>query len=114
MGVAAYNRGSALLAREIREEYIGGRGKDWEVFEDLTGLSASLPGGDFGAESGIRLDSAGRFWLMNRLDDGWGEYGVPYSNLREIAKSWRLWFVGWSVDRHGPFIAVSPLPKYSP
>jgi len=111
MGIAAYNRGSAVIRRQIQADY--DKGRDADLFFELTDLSAQVGQVEFGAESGIRFDSKGRPWLMNRLRDGWGEYGIVYPSrgLRAIAKKWRLWFVGWSRDAHGEFILVAPLPR---
>lgn len=104
MGVAAYNRGSALIRRQIAAD---DRPHEFYVLDRLN----SLPRGSrkiFEATV-IRPDESGRWWLMNRKADGWGEYGIPYDSIRELVAVWSIAIVGLGSDRHSFFYDVTPI-----
>jgi hypothetical protein len=51
----------------------------------------------------IRKDEDGQPWIMNRPDDGWGEYGIRVS--WEFLSRIKATFVR-SKDQHGPTIIM--------
>lgn len=107
MGAAAYNRGSAVIARQFDAEAPAAL---MVLMRDLTEVSAASDGTVVFAPTVVRLDERGGCWVMNRQDKGWGEFGYPYASVWAAAKAWRLAFVGYDRDEHSAFFRVEPLP----
>ena len=55
----------------------------------------------FGTHGVVRKDDNGRFWVMDREEEGWASYGVPYNSLRQIVNSYNLKFISIEKDSHG-------------
>ena len=107
MGAAAYNRGTALIRRQIDATQTSG---DATLLRDLTKHSANKATVRIFEPTVVRFDGRGNAWLMHRARRGWGEYGVPFRTLWAIAGEYRLAFVGIGRDEHSQFVAVEPLP----
>ncbi len=54
------------------------------------------------------------WWLMNRPDKGFSEYGIPYSNLTDIPARWAILFGDVGQDQHGRFVRVEEAPRRAP
>lgn len=105
MGIAAYNRSTAALRRQLDAE----RPSSEELI--IRDLNAHPKGSTrlFQATV-IRPDAQGRWWLMNRPDADWAEYGRPYRSLWEIAGLYAIRFVGFGHDEHSALVIVEPDP----
>jgi hypothetical protein len=104
MGIAAYNRGSAAIRRHLAEN---DRPHEFYVLDRLN----TLPRGSkrpFQATV-VRSDNDGQWWLMNRQQGGWSEFGYPYPSLRELCADWSIMFVGLGCDEHSFFYQVEPV-----
>lgn len=106
MGVAAYNRGSARISADIDAALPG---LNELLMRDLTELSAREGKGDLFKETVIRRYGDG-WLLMNQPEKGWMSYSYPFKSLWDIAREYRLEFVGAGRDEFSGFIAVRPLP----
>jgi hypothetical protein len=51
----------------------------------------------------VRIDEQGRYWLLNRRDRGWGEWGYWYRSLDEIHAAWAVEIGPLAEDEHGPY-----------
>lgn len=79
--------------------------------DDLTHLSRHQAVGTLFQATVIRLADDGKWWLMNRPDAGWSEYGIPFGTLWAIARHYRLRFVSSGSDAHSALVTVEPLPR---
>lgn len=108
MGVAAYNRGSAVIGRQIYGETPFALAI---LLTDLSLFSAAQDGAVCFEPTVVRFGpAAGEFSLMNRQARGWGERSYTYDSLWQLARTWRLAFVGGiESDAHGAFLRVVPV-----
>ena len=87
MGVAAYNRGSALISRQISNNR---RPVEFEMMDELNALpkyeDAGLPFGP------VRLESSHGGWWIVCPDTG---FGFWYKTLREAVRRWRITIIGY-------------------
>ena len=110
MGVAAWNRGSDAVTRSIRNSH--------DPHSHLSAFDRSLAIllGDLNkapvGSTDLFEDTVARYdedretwWLMNRPDKGWGEYGVPMS-LREIRKTYNVHFGEFGRDEYSLTIRI--------
>lgn len=104
MGIAAYNRGTKLMRDQLAAELPG---HHENLFADInagrTGTSHLFQ------DTVIRIDSHGKFWLMDRPEEGWASYGKPYDSLRDIVSNYAVHLVGLSRDAHSQMIPVIAL-----
>jgi hypothetical protein len=107
MGIAAYNRGTAALRREIDARFPA---LESLHLDDLTAVSRASATVDVFQATVIRRDDRGWWWIMNNPDHGWASYGYRYKILWKIARKFRLRFVGFGADSESAFIGVEPLP----
>ena len=94
MGVAAYNRGTMKIARDLQCD----RRHEFEIMERLD----SYPKGErwLVCRTVIRISERGKWWLMNREDRGWGECGIRYDSAKELFADWNIVVVGCRRDKH--------------
>lgn len=52
------------------------------------------------ANTCVRLDDRGRLWLMNKPDNGWGEYGRLVASLEAVVEEYAVIVGPWFDDRH--------------
>jgi len=109
MGIAAYNRGSALLARRIDEEQPSHLAR---LLSDLSAYSAKENGVELLGPTVVRFGPAdGEVSIMDRQDGGWRAYAHTYRSLWHLARRWRVAFVGVERDEHGKFLRVVPVGR---
>ncbi len=106
MGIAAYNRGTAALSREIDQRLPT---MDENKLHDLTDMSKQRGTINLFQPTVIRRAETGGWILMNRAEGGWSEHGIPFPTLWAIAKNYRLRFVGYGRDACSFFVGVEPL-----
>jgi hypothetical protein len=108
MGIAAYNRGSALLSRQIDAEQPG---LDDLFLRELTELSLrEATDFLFAVPTVIRLDG-GKVYLMNKQSSGWSSSCQEFAGLRDVARAYQLVFVGTGRDKHSSYVEVHPVPR---
>jgi hypothetical protein len=108
MGVAAYNRGSAVISRRITDEEPSHLAR---LLADLTRHSEQNDGVVGFAPTVVRFGPAeGEVSIMNRQAGGWGARSYTYRSLWHLARRWGVAFVGGiERDAHGRFLRVVPL-----
>lgn len=106
MGIAAYNRGTAVLRRQIDASLPSSE----EIL--LHDLNAVRKGGIvlFGPTV-IRRAEDGLWWVMNHPEKGWASYGRYYPTLWAIAREYAFDFLGFGQDEHSMYVAVQPAAK---
>lgn len=105
MGIAAYNRGTAVICRQIDAE----QQSHWARV--LSDLNDSVTGTErLFAPAVARFGSDGHVYLMNKPQDGWASFGYQYRSLREIGREWAVQFTGWGQDAHSLYVNVEPKP----
>lgn len=88
MGYAAYQRGS--------------------LSKDLTSISMDVGTKTIFQETVVRR--LGTDWLvMNRKDNGFGEYGVTYPSLLAVARAYRVTWEGFFEDQHSVYAVIAPV-----
>ena len=114
---AQHHRGSQAIANRIQQT---ARPDAFVIAERLTNLSLSqdrLRQRILGHETVIRQQHPdfappdphqSWWWLMNKPDKGWAEFGYPFRTLDGIAKTWRLIFIEPGRDEHSFFWKVTP------
>ena len=105
MGIAAYNRGTAAIRRDIDRTQ---RPALFALLDSLTEYSRRHATAEFLSPTVVRLDERGHAWLMNRKDRGWAEYGVCYKSVWALARHWKLIFVSIGNDTHSRYYEVIP------
>lgn len=102
MGAAAYNRGSAVISRQIDAE---ARPVEFEIMERLNALPKFPDAGTpFGATRII--PGNGGFWHQDR-EKGDRGFGFWYPTLHELTRRWRVTIVAFE---HGAWLA-EPMPR---
>lgn len=110
MGVAAWNRGSEAVARFIRnshDPHAHMSAFDRSLAILLDDLNKSPAGSvNLFEDTVARYDENHEtWWLMNKPDKGWGEFGIPMS-LREIRKTYNVRFGHFGRDEHSLAVVV--------
>ena len=60
-------------------------------------------------ETVIRRDDAkDLWWIMNKPDKGWGEFGFAYNSLGALFREWNVLVVDFAKDTHSFFYRVVP------
>ncbi len=105
MGIAAYNRGSRVITRQIEA--------DLTPFEECPGAAAIRERLDSIAPGKVRLFQStvarpapglsGGWLLMNRKDRGYGEYALPFPTLDAIRQAFAIILGAYGKDEHGPY-----------
>ena len=103
MGIAAYNRGSVVISRQIDAERPS---LNALLLADLSAFGTGT--GRLFQATVIRPAPDGSWWLMDRPEEGWASYGRQFKGLREIANHYALDFTGTGRDEHSEFISVQP------
>lgn len=97
MGVAAWNRGSALVERQITESLGDHHMKT--IIDDLNALPKSPNAARLFCNTVIRLAANGRqWWIMDNQNDGWAAYGFVYSKLRDLVRDNKIAITGCGHD----------------
>ncbi len=92
MGVAAYNRGSSLVARQIDAER---RPVEFEMMDDLNTLP-KLPGAVAPWGETILANSHGGWWITCPITG----FGYWYKTLREAVQSWQIDVVAYDATKN--------------
>lgn len=100
MGIAAYNRGSQLVSRQIEEK------QRPDLFRLLDDLATEPQGTVELYQDTIARYSNGAWYLMDRPEDGWSSYAKRFANLREIVRAFRVVITGFAWDELGIFATV--------
>ncbi len=96
MGIAAYNRGSLAIRREIAKN---DRPVEFEIIENLNNLPKYEDAGT--PLQGITFAFDGmRWWALDPVKL-WAGFGYYYPSLREAVKRWRVEITGYN----GMFLA---------
>lgn len=104
MGIAAYNRGTAALRRDISAQLPDHNSVVVRSINALPRGTAVLF-----QPTVIRLLPTGRTWcLMNRKDRGFASSCFEYGTLRELFAKWDCYVTGFGRDEHSFFYEVSP------
>lgn len=101
MGIAAYNRGSEHLSRQISEQYKTPSNEEL-IRERLNNLPKNPQAKElFGESAIVRYDERGKeWWLMNKKEDGWESWGMRVPSLSYLAKNFQVYFLGVGQDNH--------------
>lgn len=100
MGIAAYNRGSAVLRREI-----DGRMPDLNM-EVLRRLNTYPRGTSRLFQKTVVRSLNGRWILMNRKESGFASFGYEYASLAALFAEWNVFVTGCGTDAHSFFYWV--------
>ncbi len=93
MGIAAYNRGSALLSKQID---MTARAVEFEILERLNALPKYADAGKpFGPIQFVFDSVRGGFWAQCPKTG----YGFWYRTLPEAVKRWRVTITGFDCGR---------------
>ena len=109
MGIAAYNRGSRNITRQIDAARPSAAAL---LYDELSAISASVATITGFCPTVVRQGPGPGEWsIMSRKDRGWGEYSYTFNSLRALFRVWRLVVTGDGRDQHSWYIEVAPLPK---
>lgn len=103
MGVAAYNRGSACISRQIQEDHY--RAPEFELMDMLNSLRKY---DDCGRPSGsvvVIYDSRG-FWSIECPRNGFGWW---YNTIHELMRRWDVSLTGYDGET-GAFSCTPNVP----
>lgn len=104
MGIAAYNRGTKLMRDQITANLPDHHDNLFrDINECRTGTTKLFQ------DTVIRIDERGKFWLMDRPEEGWASYAKPYDSLHQIVSEYAVHLVGLSRDAHSQVIPVIAL-----
>ena len=108
MGIAAYNRGSEAISRDII-----GTDEDRNHKNNLRVLEKinAYPKGKHSPfiSGVIRHDMAANcWWFMNREADGFSSHGFAYPTLKACVGDWNINITGWGMDEHSFFYRFEP------
>ena len=107
MGIAAYNRGTSLVSRQIDEQLP-------DHNSDVVRSINKLPRGEsrLWGKTYVRLMPHGKTWiLMNKPEEGFASFGYEYPSLRVMFSHWNAHVVGYGRDKHSFFYVVETLEK---
>lgn len=100
MGVTAYNRGTALLRRQLDEEMPD---HDMGVLRMLN----TYPRGNRRLfEKTVARSLNGKWVLMNRKEGGFASFGYEYASLKDMFAVWDVFVTGCGKDKHSFFYWV--------
>jgi len=57
----------------------------------------------------IRATGAGDFWILNRPDNGWGEFGYLYPSFASLLEEWQVVVIDWRLDKTGYYWVARPI-----
>lgn len=107
MGVAAYNRGSAVVSRQIFGTDEDRRNN--HNAEVIAMLNARPKGTRRPFQATVaRIDKDGKVWLMNQPEKGWESFGYRYDGINAILADWCVNVTGIGRDKHSEFYAIEP------
>lgn len=98
MGASAYNRGSALISRQISEE---ARPVEFEIMDRLNSIPKAKDAGT--PFTDVRLSASHGGWWILCPKTGFGYW---YSSLHQLMHHWRIVVVGYE---NGDWLATKPL-----
>ena len=98
MGVAAYNRGSMLIRRQIND---AARPVQFAMMDELNSLP-KLPGAQT-PFAPVRFVAGHGGWWIECPTTGRGFW---YRSLRRAVQSWNVAITGWSDDENGTWTAI--------
>jgi len=114
MGIAAYNRASAVVSRRIQESYP----EESREMQILKMLNQHEPGEvELFAATIVRLggfkeNNSYGWYVMNRPGD-WREYSVgPFPSLAHVAKRYSVYFLDIKRDKVGQYAVIAPRREY--
>jgi hypothetical protein len=90
MGVAAYNRGTAALSRDVDSK---SRPVHFLIMDRLNALPKYPDAGRPLKDIEFRHD--GKMWWALDPVKGWAGFGFWYPTLGEAVRRWRVSVVGW-------------------
>jgi len=90
MGIAAYNRGSTALSREIDADQ---RPVEFEIMERLNALPKYADAGKPFGPIDFR-ESNGIWWALDPAE-GFAGFGFWYTSLHEAVRRWRVQIVAF-------------------
>lgn len=108
MAVAAYNRGSDVIRRQLDRD---SKSPSDCLIDDLNihGYNSQeriamlvSPGDRI-----VARNDGKRWWLMNRPDNGWEEYGRPQKSLWSMMADYKLLAIGFSEDACGRVLELT-------
>ncbi len=100
MGIAAYNRGTRLLRRQIDEQF------DHDV--DVVNRLNSLPRGEATIlQATVVRSDKGRWWIMDNEVEGWGAFGYPFDSLSALFARFNVYITGCGQDATSFFYRVA-------
>lgn len=103
MGIAAYNRGNAVISRHLEDKTHPMTRSERYIVERVN----SIPAGEtqvFTETSVSRFDVFRRdHVLMNQQEKGWASAGLSFASLSGIRRRFALRLVWRDHDEHGPF-----------
>lgn len=109
MSAASYNRGSRVISRQLDDSLPPA---ELQIMRDLSEVSALNDGIVPLGPTVVRLGPrAGEAAIMNKREGGWRSFAYSYSSIWQLAREWRLVFVGMGEDEHSRYFEVVPLPK---
>ena len=100
MGVAAYNRGSALIQNYCRESITE------QMFKFLQ-QTDKYPRGTRSLFQPTVIRNDGEYWhLMNHEEKGWDSFSYAYKSLPALFSLWNIVITGHGKDQGGFFYRV--------
>lgn len=100
MGIAAYNRGSACISRQLDAEYPRPSAES-EIRDRLNAIPKDPDATNLFQGGVVRRDRNRKDWcLMNQKEKGWSSYCIPFASLSDIARRFNIFFIGCGQDEH--------------
>jgi hypothetical protein len=98
MGVAAYNRGSDLIRREIDAEM---RPVEYEIMDRLNSIPKiqSQGGGKVSGPLIIKQDPNGNAWWLLDPEKKFDGFGYFYKTLKALMERWDIQIVGYDATK---------------
>lgn len=111
MGIAAYNRGSECLRRQIEAERVPDAIRNkLEIIERIN----SYPKGKSRPFAPVLIQPEKRrrvWWLMQDTPDRFSRFAYCYPSLRELMAAWNITIIGTGADGCGFYYRAIPTPK---
>ena len=105
MGVAAYNRGSALISRQIDRDQ---RPREFEFMDEFNAVPKRAGAGTPFGPVVIKTDQSGNWWILDP-EKLFGGFGFVYPTMREIMARWRIVVTGY--DSATDTWHAEPMPR---
>lgn len=109
MGVAAYNRGSRLISRQLEIQVDNQRA----IIDRLNAITPR-DGAPAPFQAGvIRFDESTKtWWIMNNESKGWASFGFAAKRLDKFFANYRLYATGFGRDGTSLFLRFEPRDSY--